>query len=405
MIYRKKYIDRLLAFRDNKIVKIITGLRRTGKSTLLEIYRDYLISQGVDNNAVIHINFELYEYNDIKTDEDLYNLIKSKLVANKKNYILLDEVQEIEHWEKAINGLSVELDVDIYLTGSNAYLLSSELSTYLSGRYVEIKMLPLSFKEYFTFHKDSGLSKDDLFSQFMKYGGMPQLTTLPIESSVINSFLEGIYNTVILKDVISRNKIKDVDLLKRIFRFLCSNIGSVVSANSISKFMSKASKLDKDIRPATISNYLTMLEDAYIIYKAERYDVKGKELLKSLEKYYVVDLGIRNNILGYTDTDYGHMLENIVYFELLRRGYQVHIGKYDNLEIDFVAVDQEGNRYYQVAETILGELTRDREFKSLEIVKDNYEKTILTMDKIFPSNKEGIKIKNIIEFLLEEQVV
>ena len=402
MIYRKQYMNLLIAFRDNKIIKIITGLRRAGKSTLLEMYRNYLITQGVDENVVLHMNFELYEYSKIKNDEDLYNLIKSKFVANKKNYILLDEVQEIEHWEKAINGLSVELDIDIYITGSNAFLLSSELSTYLSGRYVEIKMLPLSFKEYSAFYKDSGLSIDDLFSQFMKFGGMPQLTTLPIDSTIINSLLEGLYNTIILKDVIACNKIKDVDLLKRIFRFLCSNIGSVVSANSISKYISKASRLDKDIRPATISNYLSMLENAYIIYKSDRYDIKGKEILKSLEKYYVVDLGIRNNLLGYTETDYGHMLENIVYLELLGRGYQVHIGKYDSLEIDFVAVNQEGNRYYQVAETVLGESTREREFKSLEIVKDNYEKTILTMDKIFPSNREGIKIKNVIEFLLEE---
>jgi uncharacterized protein len=402
MIYRKQYMNRLIAFKDNKIIKIITGLRRTGKSTLLEMFGNYLISQGIDSNAVLHINFELYEYNRIRTDEDLYNLIKSKIDTKVKNYILLDEVQEIEHWEKAINGLSVELDVDIYLTGSNAHMLSSELSTYLSGRYVEIKMLPLSFKEYYDFYKDSGMSKDDMFSQFMKYGGMPQLTTLPIDSAIINSFLEGLYNTVILKDVVARNKIKDIDLLKHIFRFLCSNIGSIVSANSISKYISKASKLDKDIRPATISNYLSMLENAYIVYKSDRYDIKGKELLKSLEKYYIADIGIRNSLLGYTDTDYGHMLENIVFFELLGRGYQVHIGKYDSLEIDFVAVNHEERLYYQVAETILGESTRERELRSLQIVKDHYEKTILTMDKIFPTNKDGIKIKNIIEFLLED---
>ncbi len=401
MIYRKQYMNLLIAFRDNKIIKIITGLRRAGKSTLLEMYRNYLISRGVDNNAILHINFELYEYKEIKNDKDLYKFVKAKLVANRRNYILLDEVQEIEHWEKAINGLSVELDVDIYITGSNAYILSSELSTYLSGRYVEIKMLPLTFKEYYSFYKDSDMNKDELFSQFMKYGGMPQLTTLPIDSTIINSFLEGIYNTVILKDVVARNKIKDIDLLKRIFRFLCSNVGSIVSANSISNYISKSSKLDKDLRPATISNYLSYLENAYIIYKSERYDIKGKELLKSLEKYYVVDLGIRNHILGYTQTDYGHMLENIVYLELLSRGYQVHIGKYNNLEIDFVAVNHDGNRYFQVSESILGESAREREYKSLELVRDNYEKTILTMDKIFLSNKEGIKIKNIIDFLLE----
>jgi len=401
MIYRKQYMDLLIAFKDNKVIKVITGLRRSGKSTLLEMFRDYLISRDIENNTILHMNFELYEYKKIKNDEDLYDFIKSKLIKGKKNYILLDEIQDIESWEKAINGLAVEMDVDIYITGSNAYLLSSELSTYLSGRYVEIKILPLSFKEYFTFYKDSGLGKEELFNQFMKYGGLPQITSLPVDSAIINSFLEGIYNTVILKDVVARNKIKDIDLLKRIFRFLCSNIGSIVSANSISTYISKASRLDKDLRPATISNYLSMLENAFIIYKSERYDVKGKELLKSLEKYYVVDLGIRNHILGYTQTDFGHMLENIVYFELLRRGYQVHLGKYNNLEIDFVAVNQDGNKYFQVSESILGESTREREFKSLQLVKDNYEKTVLTMDKVFVSNKEGIKIKNIIDFLLE----
>jgi len=402
MISRERYIKQLIAYKDNKIIKVITGLRRSGKSTLLELYKNYLIDHEVDPNAIQHINFELYEYYDIKNDHDLYQLIKANIVDGKKNYVLLDEIQEVENWEKAINGLSVELDLDIYITGSNAYLLSSELSTYLSGRYVEIKMLPLSFSEYYIYYKDSGISKDELFSQYMKYGGLPQLTTLPIDSAIINGLLDGIYNTVILKDIVDRNKIKDIDLLKRIFRFLCSNIGSVVSANSISRYISKASKLDKDIRPATILNYLSMLENSFIIYRSDRYDIKGKEILKSLEKYYVVDLGIRNNILGYTNTDYGHMLENIVYFELLRRGNSVFIGKYENLEVDFVAINQDGNKYYQVAESILGESTREREFKSLELVKDNYEKTILTMDKVYPSNKDGIKILNVIDFLLEE---
>ncbi|HEY5561058.1 MAG TPA: ATP-binding protein [Clostridiaceae bacterium] len=402
MIPRQVYMSRLLAYKDNVIIKIITGLRRCGKSTLLQLFREHLLNNDVLETNIIYINFELMEYDDISNYKDLYKIIKSKIHNTNKTYILLDEIQQVKGWEKAINGLVVELDVDIYITGSNAYLLSSELSTLLSGRYVEIKMLPLSFKEYLTFqHFDNKLSLEEKFNQYLKYGSLPAISALPQQNDIINDFLMGIYNTVILKDVVQRNNIKDPTMLDRVIKYVISNIGNIISANKISTYLTNQAKEDKGIQNSTISNYLTMLENAFILYRVNRYDIKGKELLKSLSKYYVVDTGIRNALLGYTDTDYGHILENIVYFELLRRGYQVFIGKWYDLEVDFIAVKQDEKKYFQVSYTVTDENVKSRELASLNAINDNYEKILLTMDKTFITDHQGIKFVNVLDFLIE----
>lgn len=401
MIYREEYMQTLNSFKDNKLIKVVTGLRRSGKSTLLEMFKDELISKGVAEQNIQFINFELMKYDSIKNYKQLYDLVAANIVSGAKNYLFFDEIQQVEGWEKAINSLTIEFDTDIYVTGSNAYLLSSELATLISGRYVEIKILPLSFKEYYGYYKDSGESKQDLFNDYMKYGGLPQLLSLPKDEKVISSFLESIYDTVILKDVIARNKIKDVDLLKRVYAFVCGNVGSILSTNRIAKYISSEAKLDKDLRPANIGNILDMLENAFIIYKANRFDVKGKEVLKSLEKYYVADLGLKNYIVGYNLENYGHSIENIVYLELIRRGNKVFVGKCDNKEIDFVAVSKENTRYYQVTQSISDETTRKREVAPLGMTNDFYEKTIISADKTYATNLDGIKIVNIIDFLLE----
>lgn len=400
MIYRTEYMQRLKAFKDNKIIKVVTGLRRSGKSTLLEMFRDELLQSGIQSEQIQYINFELLKYDSIRNYKQLYDLVSSKILPDKKNYLFFDEIQQVSGWEKTINSLSLEYDADIYVTGSNAYLLSSELATLISGRYVEIKMLPLSFKEYYSYYRDTGKSREELFNNYLKYGGMPQLLSLPQDELTIRTFLSSIYDTVILKDVLGRNKLKDIDLLKRVYVFLCRNVGSITSTNSMSKYIANEAKLDTALRPATIGNILEMLENAFIIYRANRYDVKGKEVLKSLEKYYLADTGLKNTIVGYNLENYGHSIENVVYLELLRRGYQVYVGKNDTKEIDFVAISKEEIRYFQVTETLADKTTREREIAPFRTTHDFYEKTIITSDKTYVTNANGIKIVNIIDFLL-----
>ena len=390
----------LQAFKDNKIIKVVTGLRRSGKSTLLQMYRDELIANGVSLSQIQFVNFELMKYDYIRTYRQLYDFITQNMVVGKKNYLFFDEIQQVEGWEKTINSLTLEYDTDIYVTGSNAYLLSSELATLISGRYVEIKMLPLSFKEYYEYYKNDGKSADELFNEYLKYGGLPQLLSLPSDEKTISSFLESIYDTVILKDVVGRNKLKDIDLLKRVFAFICGNVGSITSTNSMAKYIAMEAKLDRSLRPATIGNILEMLENAFIIYKANRYDVKGKEVLKSLEKYYVTDTGLKNTIVGYNLENYGHSIENVVYLELLRRGYKVYVGKCDNKEIDFVAIKKEETRYFQVTESLSDAKTLEREVAPFYSTNDFYEKTIITTDKTYATNINGIKIVNLTDFLL-----
>ena len=400
MIYRTEYMQRLKAFKDNKIIKVVTGLRRSGKSTLLEMFRNELLEDGVRLEQIQYLNFELMKYDAIRTYKQLYDLVIEKILPNQKNYLFFDEIQQVSGWEKTINSLSLEYDVDIYVTGSNAYLLSSELATLISGRYVEIKMLPLSFKEYYNYYQNTQKSKEELFNNFLKYGGLPQLLTLPQDEQTISAFLSSIYDTIILKDVLERNKLKNIDLLKRVYAFLCGNFGSITSTNSIAKYITKEAKLDTSLRPATIGNILEMLENAFIIYKANRYDVRGKKVLKSLEKYYLADTGLKNTIVGYNLENYGHSIENIVYLELLRRGYQVYVGKNNDKEIDFVAVNKEEIRYFQVTETFANKTTWEREIAPFYTTNDFYEKTIITADKTFITNTNGIKIVNIIDFLL-----
>lgn len=400
MIYRSDYMSQLQAFKDNKIIKVVTGLRRSGKSTLLQMYRDELIANGVSPSQIQFINFELMKYDSVRSYGQLYELITKNIVPDKKNYLFFDEIQQVNGWEKAINSLTLEYDTDIYVTGSNAYLLSSELATLISGRYVEIKMLPLSFKEYYEYYKDSGKSSEELFNAYLKYGGLPQLLSLPSDEMAISSFLESIYDTIILKDVVGRNKLKGIDLLKRVFAFVCGNVGSITSTNSIAKYVAMEAKLDASLRPATIGKILEMLENAFIIYKANRYDVKGKEVLKSLEKYYVADMGLKNTIVGYNLENFGHSIENIVYLELLRRGYKVYVGKFDNKEIDFVAIKKEETRYFQVTESLADSKTQEREVAPFYAANDFYEKTIITTDKTYATNINGIKIVNLTDFLL-----
>lgn len=400
MIYRTEYMQRLKAFKDNKIIKVVTGLRRSGKSTLLEMFREELLQSGVQPEQIQYINFDLMKYDAVRHYKQLYDLVTEKALPNKKNYLFFDEIQQVSGWEKTVNSLSLEYDADIYVTGSNAYLLSSELATLISGRYVEIKMLPLSFKEYYGYYRDTGKSREELFNNYLKYGGLPQLSSLPQDEQTIGMFLSSIYDTIILKDVLGRNKLKDIDLLKRVYAFVCGNVGSITSTNRIANYIAKEAKLDKAVRPATIGNILEMLENAFIIYRADRYDVKGKEILKSLEKYYLADTGLKNIVAGYNLENYGHSIENIVYLELLRRGYQVYVGKNDTKEIDFVAINKEETRYFQVTETLADKTTQEREIAPFRSTQDFYEKTIITTDKTYITNVNGIKIVNIIDFLL-----
>ena len=397
---RDLYLNQLIQFKDKKLIKVITGLRRSGKSTLLSLFENHLITSGVDRNHIIRMNFESFEFDEITNYKELHEYINKRILdPNKRHYILLDEVQQVSSWERVINSFFVDANVDIFITGSNAYLLSSELSTLLSGRYVEIKMQPLSFKEYLEFlDSDKEMSLQEKFNQYLEYGGLPTIVELLDNPDTIGPFLEGIYNTVLMKDVIERNGVRDAALLESILKFIAANIGSIVSTKKISDYLtSSGRKTTSD----TIDNYLKMLENAFIIYKANRYDLKGKMFLKTLEKYYIVDIGIRNKLIGLRNTDYGHVLENIVYLELLRRGYEVTIGKIGSLEVDFVASKPNEKIYYQVSATIMDEKTRERELRPLESISDNYPKYILTMDQIVFNDYSGIRVKNIIDFLLE----
>lgn len=393
-------MNRLIQAKDTEFIKVITGVRRSGKSTLLVMFKEYLLKNGVDEKNIIHINFESAMYDEIKDYKDLYQTIKNNIFKGK-NYVLLDEVQNVDKWEKAVNSINIDFNVDVYITGSNAYLLSSELATLLSGRYIEIKMFPLSFKEFLEFNNYDKNNLEDKFNEYLKYGGLPAITQIKDKNDLVMTYLNDIYNTIVKKDVIERNGIKDIALLENIVKYVASNIGSPISANKISDYLNSNKVVDKT-NHQTIDNYLKMLENAFIVYKADRSDIRSKAILKTLGKYYLADTGIRNIILGYRNIDEGHLLENVVYLELLRRGYKVNIGKTQNYEVDFVAENIETIKYYQVSRSIVNEEVRDREIRCLESISDNYEKIILTMDKTINKDFNGIKIINIIDFLLEE---
>lgn len=397
---RDLYLKQLIEFKDKPLIKVITGIRRCGKSTLLSLFENHLKESGIEDDQIIRMNFESFKFDELTSYKELHKYIDEQLIdLEKKYYILLDEVQQVNSWEKVINAFLVDANVDVYITGSNAYLLSSELSTLLSGRYVEIKMQPLSFKEYLDFvDSDKKRNLEALFNQYLEFGGLPTIAQLLDTPETIGPFLEGIYTSVLIKDVIERNNIRDAALLESILKFIAANIGNIVSTKKISDYLtSSGRKTTSD----TIDNYLRMLEKAFIIYKANRYDLKGKKFLKTLEKYYIVDIGIRNKLTGLRDTDYGHVLENIIYLELLKRGYEVTIGKIGPLEVDFVATKTKEKIYYQVSATIINEDTRKRELKPLKKIDDNYPKYVLTMDKNIYTDYSGIKVKNIIDFLLE----
>lgn len=399
---RDYYLNKLIQFKDKSLIKVITGIRRCGKSSLFTLFEEYLFNNNVSKDEIIRINFESFEFDEINEYRQLYIYIQNKIKSkNQRYYILLDEIQQVVSWEKAVNSLLVDYNVDIYITGSNAYLLSSELATFLAGRYVEIKMQPLSFKEYLDFlnHK---VSKDDskletFFNQYLKYGGLPTVIELLDNPDTIEAFLYGIYNTVIMKDVIQRNEVRDVALLDSLIKFISSNIGSIISIKKISDYLTSSGRKTSSI---TIENYLKMLENAYILYSVKRYDLKGKQVLKTLGKYYIVDTGIRNQLTGLRNTDYGHILENIIYFELLRRGYDVTIGKSDKLEIDFIATKYDEKMYIQVSASVMDENVTAREIRPLLSTKDAYPKIILTMDHLLYNDIEGVKIINIVDFLL-----
>ncbi len=400
MIQRENYLKQLQAFQDQPLIKVITGMRRSGKSTLLTLWADALRAQGIGEEQVIRINFEAMEFDEIRDYRTLYRWIKAKMAGQSHVYLMLDEVQQVAHWEKAVNSLFMEGRADIYITGSNAGLLSSEISTLLSGRYVEIQVLPLSFKEYLRFLSDERRKDvDTAFRQYLKYGGLPIIPFLPQEDNPISLFLSGIYNTVLMKDIVQRNAVRDPALLDALVHFMADNVGNPISTSRVSGYLTS---MGRKTSALTIDNYLRMLESAFIFHKASRYDLKGKLHLKTQEKYYIADIGLRNALLGFRNTDYGHILENIIYLELLRRGYHVSVGKIESLEVDFIAEKSNQKKYFQVSATVQDEITRQRELKPLEAIPDNYEKIILTMDRALYADFNGIRIVNIIDFLLEE---
>ena len=401
MIERNEYLDVLKRFKDKELIKVISGIRRCGKSTLLELYKEYLLNNGISEDQIISVNLEDLKYNFIDNYMSLYNYINDNLKPNKRNYVFIDEVQKIDEFQKAVDSLYIKKNVDLYITGSNAKLLSSELATLLSGRYIEVKMLPLSFKEYKDAYKN--LNNEELYKKYISFGSLPFTTTLETEDDV-SMYLSSIYNDIIIKDVMTRKKIADETMLKSVANFAMDNIGNLVSINNIANTMASDGR---DINVRTVERYLEGFVESFFLYKASRYDIKGKQYLKTGEKYYVSDLGLRYFILGRKIGDYGHVLENVVYLELLRRGYDVFIGKVDEYEVDFVAFNNDGRIYVQVADTLKGKdendtKIMDRELKSLKKIDDNYEKIILTSDIIPLSNEDGIKIRNVFDWLLDK---
>ena len=407
MVQRNEYLEQLKKWKDEQVIKVITGIRRCGKSTLLELYQDYLKSSGVTDDQIISINFEELEYEELLDYKALYNYVKERLHKSKTTYVFLDEIQQVENFQKAVDSLYVKKNVDVYITGSNAYLLSGELATLLSGRYVEINMLPLSFAEFCQMKTDG--DKDTLFAEYMKNGGLPYVTTLGNDSDKIDTYLEGIYNTIIVKDVEERQKrkeldpnkrkVKDIALLKNISKFLAGSIGSPISVKSIADYVTSSGRKTSQ---NTVDDYLQALVEPYIFYPVERYDVLGKQLLKKNQKMYIVDLGLRRHLLARQKYDLGFSLENIIYFELLRRGYSVNVGKVGVTEIDFVARKNDNVHYYQVTASMTEESTFEREMAPLKSITDNYPKTIITLDRFTLGNYEGIKVVNAVDWLLNK---
>ena len=398
MIERTKYLEELKKWKDKDLIKVVTGIRRCGKSTLFEQFIDYLRNNNINASQIIHINLEDADY-DFKNYKELYDYINNKINSKEHYYIFLDEVQNVPEFQRAVDSLYIKKNIDVYITGSNAYLLSGELATLLSGRYIEIKMLPLSFKEYITAFDNKNYQQ--LFLNYMKDGGMPgNISILKSNPNDIDKYLDGIFSTVVYKDIMARNNINDKTLLENILKFIFDSIGSPISTKKISDTLTSKGI---SISNHTVENYITAFIESFLIYKAERFDVKGKNLLARDYKYYVVDSGLRSYLLGKkADSDMGHILENIVYLELLRRGYKVYVGKVDDLEVDFVAENRDGLKYYQVSLSVRDENVLARELKSLQKTGDHYPKYLLTLDMDLEADYDGITKINIIDWLLDE---
>ena len=393
MIERKEYLDFLIKLKDHHIIKVITGIRRCGKSTLFSLYKNYLLQNGVTSEQIISLNFE--NPNDLHFNnwQELYNYINKSILKDKKNYVFLDEIQIIENFERAVDGLFINENIDLYITGSNSYMLSGELATFLTGRYMQIHMLPLSFKEYSLAVNSNNELKE--YQNYIETGGFPYVIKIKDDKDLVRNYLDGIYNTVLLKDVISRNKIKDIMILDSLIKFIFDNIGQLVSTNKISNTLNS---INRNNSVNTIESYISNLLDSYIIYKVSRYDIKGKEYLKTGDKYYVADLGLRKYLLGEI-RDTGSILENIIFLELKRRNYEIYIGKNDEKEIDFVVKKDDGIKYIQVCLSVRDEDTLKRELTALESIKDNYPKYIITLDYDM-ANYNGIKLISALDFLM-----
>lgn len=405
MIERKEYLDKLISWKDEQVIKVVTGIRRCGKSTLLDLYKEYLTSNGVCSEQIVAINFEDLENEWLLDYKALYEHLITKLQKDKTTYILLDEIQKVNGFEKVVDSLYIKKNVDVYITGSNSYLLSGELATLLSGRYVEIKMLPFSFKEYVQTKNETNI--ETLFAEYIKSGSFPYIASMNDKAEKAETYIEGIYNTVIIKDIEERQsrkenpndrrKITDITLLKNIAKYLASVIGSPVSIKSIADYIASSGR---KVSQNTVGDYIDALSEAFIFYPAERYDVYGKQLLKQNSKYYIVDLGLRRYLLSKRNYDLGCSIENVVYLELLRRGFSVNVGKIGNQEVDFVVKKGDLIEYIQVSASLAEQSTFNREMSSLRLIKDNYPKIILTLDRFTLGNYEGIEVVNILDWLL-----
>lgn len=401
LIPRKEYLDWLCRWHDKQIIKVVSGVRRCGKSTLFTLFKQNLLKQGVDEKQIISINFEAMEFEALRDYHTLYQYINDHLQQDCKNYIFLDEVQHCTEYQKAVDSLFIKDNCDIYLTGSNAYFMSGELATVLSGRYVELKMLPLSFKEFVSSFapENVDISIQEKFNLYLNYGSFPFLARYNSFDSDAYNYLRDVYNTIILNDIVKRLKITDVNALDKVTKFIADNIGNIVSINKIANTLKSGGK---SIDNKTVEKYLQGLVDALFLYKAPRFNIKGKQLLTNLPKYYIVDIGMRNILIRNKESDIGHIIENLAYLELLRRGYEVYVGDIDKGEVDFVAIKNNQTEYYQISATTLNPDTLARELAPLQSVQDNYPKYLLTLDELFgEANYNGIQKKNLIKWLLE----
>ena len=408
-IDRKEYLDFLVKSKDRQIIKIVSGVRRCGKSTLFEIYKDFLIENGVEKNQIISINFEDMDYEELTDYKKLYEYIKSKMIGDKKNYIFLDEIQHVDKFEKVVDSLFIKENTDLYITGSNAYFMSSELATLLSGRYIELKMLSLSFKEYYQAkleyekleQKENRTSKTliQYYNEYIVNSSFPYTLQLDSDLKNIHEYLSGIYNFVLLKDIVARLKISDVMRLESVVKYIFDNIGNLTS---LSKIGNTLTSMGRKTDAKTIEKYIRGLTDSLLVHEVSRYNIKGKEFLSTLSKYYVADLGLRQMILGNRNIDMGHILENIIYLELIRRKGNVYVGQFDKNEVDFVVINSNEIEYYQVALTVLDENTLKRELDAFKNIKDNYPKYLITLDDVMVNTDyDGIKVVNALEWLLE----